>query len=283
MKKNSKVLGKGLNALIAENTTEDKKQKALLELSINDIIPNKEQPRKDMDGIDELSASIKEHGIIQPIVVLKVDGKYQIIAGERRWRASKLAGLEKIPVIIKQSLSAQDKLEIALIENLQRKNLNPIEEAQSYQELMEKFNLDIEYLTKVLGKDRTTITNTIRLLQLPVSIQNDLRSGLIQPGHARPLINLKDEEIVFKIKDKIVKDKISVREIESLVKKYKTKPVPKKKPAKMASHLSDIEERFREKFATKVAITGNDKKGKIMIEYYSQDDFDRILELMDLK
>lgn len=280
MAKSNKVLGKGLNALIDVDISQNSKQ--LAEININDIVPNKNQPRKDIEGIKELADSIREYGVIQPIILLKLGGKYQIIAGERRWRAAKLAGLLKMDAIIKDSVSSKDKLEIALIENLQRKDLNPIEEAQSYKELIEKFDLTVDYLSKVFGKDRSTVTNIIRLLSLPAVIKDDLRNGNLQPGHARPLINIKDEELILKIRDKIIKDQISVREVEKIIKKSKPEPLKKNINKKLSSHLNDLEEKFREKFSTKVKIIGNDNKGKIIIEYYIQDDLERILELLDL-
>ncbi|MBU1077908.1 MAG: ParB/RepB/Spo0J family partition protein [Spirochaetes bacterium] len=281
MKKSTKVLGKGLNALIRDTDAEMGPNR-LAEVNINDVVPNNNQPRKEIEGIKELADSIKEYGVIQPILVMDIGGTYQIIAGERRWRAAKLAGLAKINVIIKKSVSAKDKLEIALIENLQRRDLNPIEEGESYKKLIDEFELSVEYLSKVFGKDRTTITNTIRLLNLPPFIKDDLKHGLLQAGHARPLINIKDEKLMREIRDKIVNNKISVREVERMINKDKIKRSSKTASKKNSSHISDIEEKFREKFSTKVKISGNESKGRVIIEYYSSDDLERIMDVLNL-
>ncbi len=285
MKKHSKVLGKGLQALIRENEIPDQGPQPF-KVNINDIISNKDQPRKEMIGIKELADSIKEHGVIQPIVVSELgNGKYQIVAGERRWRAAKFAGLGKISVNIKTAISPKDNLVIGLIENLQREDLNPVEEAEAYQELINKFSVPVEYLSKVFGKDRTTITNTIRLLSLPSSIKDDLRKGLLQAGHARPLINIQDKKLISDIRNEIVKNKLSVRDVEKLIKNMRNnkKKEPGQKITKEKNKfLVDIEERFQEKLVTKVKINGDDNKGKIIIDYYSQDDLNRFLEILNI-
>ena len=284
MKKSRRVLGKGLQALISESDTiTDSKHD--LEVNINDIIPSKDQPRKNLIGIDQLAESIKEHGVIQPIVVSETEGgKYQIIVGERRWRAAKSVGMKKIPAVVKNSLSSKDRLVIGLIENLQREDLNPIEEGEAYKELMDKFDLSAGYLSKIFGKDRTTITNTIRLLSLPSEVKDDLQKGKIQAGHARPLININDKKLILDIHNKIINDKISVREVERLIKDHhkKTTRSGRQINKHKNSHLNDIEERFQEKFSTKVNISGDNNKGKIIIEYYSRDDLNRFLEILNI-
>jgi ParB family chromosome partitioning protein len=283
MVKKKKVLGKGLGALLEENEIFDD-QKQNLEVSIDHIIPNENQPRKTLEGIEKLSDSVKEHGVLQPIV-LSESGKnqYQIIAGERRWRASKMAGLKTIPAIIKKSVTPKDKLVLGLIENIQRENLNPIEEGEAFQELMNKFKLSIEQLSRIAGKDRTTVTNTMRLLNLPAVIQKDLKDGLYMAGHARPLINVKDMKLLNSIRKKIINEKISVREIEKIIQHHKNGPVPAVPAAKKKLNpaLKRVEERFTEKLATKVKINGSNAQGKIVIEYYSQDDLNRFLDILN--
>jgi len=283
MKKNStKVLGKGLDALISSHKTIQPNKNQVLTLNLNQISPNEEQPRKDFEDIEELSNSIKSHGIIQPLIVLNTGANYQIIAGERRWRAAKLAGLKEVPVIVKESLNAKDKMEIALIENVQRKDLNAIEEAMAYKELIEKHQLSVDGVSRSIGKDRTTITNTIRLLTLPARVQDYLRKGVLQQGHVRPLIGIEDEKLILQIVEKIIKEKLSVREIEHLI--NKNKDIKKKtgsiKVKREDSDLKNAKEQIQEKLATKVKIVGNLTKGKILIEYYSQEDLDRLVELL---
>lgn len=281
-KSNSKVLGKGLDALISSHKTIQPNKNQVLTINISQIAPNNEQPRKDFENLEELSDSIKSHGIIQPLIVLNTGANYQIIAGERRWRAAKLAGLKEIPVIVKESLTAKDKMEIALIENIQRKDLNAIEEAMAYKELVEKFQLSIDGVSRTIGKDRTTITNTIRLLTLPIRVQDYIRKGVLQQGHVRPLIGIEDEKLILQIVDKIIKDKLSVREIEHLINKNKDikkrKGIPKVK--KEDVNLKNAKEQIQQKLATKVKIVGNLNKGKILIEYYSQEDLDRLVEIL---
>lgn len=284
MIKRKSVLGKGLNALIEENkTVED--NNGTSEILLTNISPNPNQPRKSLDGIDHLAASIKKHGILQPILLLKLgNDKYQIIAGERRWHASKKAGLKSVPAIVKTALSEQDKLVIGLIENLEREDLNPIDEAVAFQDLMNKFELTADFVAEQFGKNRSTITNSIRLLGLPKEVQDDLKKGLLQPGHARPLINLTDRKKILAIRKRIIDDQISVRDVERLCKEEKVKIVAK--PQKVVKRnnvfLKDIEEKFQQKFATKVSINGSDNKGKLVIEYYSQDDLNRFLEIMNI-
>ena len=282
--------GKGLNAVIdggrpgkVEKTKAPSPATAGGEviLKINEVEPNKNQPRKEFDqaALEELADSIKQHGIMQPIVVTKQDGYYEIIAGERRWRAAKLAGLKEVPVVIKE-YSPQEVMEVALIENIQREDLNPVEEAKAYQHLIEEYKLKQEDVAKKVSKNRTTITNALRLLKLPDSILNMLISGTISGGHARALLAIDDAKKQQKIADKIVKDKLSVREVEKLVKddgdKSSSKPKSKKKLPQEAIY-EDLEERLSKSMGTKVKIQRkNATQGKIEIEYYSNDELDAI-------
>ncbi len=282
IRKSNKVLGRGLEALISDNKVQTNNKSELLELEINKIIPNENQPRKNLDNIEELAESIKTYGVIQPVIVLNLGEKYQIIAGERRWRAAKLVGLKKVPVIIKESLSSKDKLEIALIENLQRQNLNIIEEANAYRELIENFSLTNEKLSQVIGKDRTTIINIIRLLSLPKEVQEDLKNGILQQGHVRPLINIQNKSVILKLKERIIKNNLSVRQVEKLVNSLNSDNKKQKNIKKLNTHLMNVIEKMQEKLSTKVGIIGDLKKGKIIIEYYTQDDLDRIMEIIDI-
>lgn len=286
-KRNNKVLGRGLEALITnhkgkDNIIKSEERLDILKLDIDKIIPNESQPRKKLKNIDELAESIKMHGVVQPIIVLSLGEKYQLIAGERRWRASKLAGIKKIPAIVKNSISAKDKFEIALIENVQRENLNCIEEALAYKQLVDSFNLSIEKISQMVGKDRSTVSNIIRLLVLPKEIQEDLSNDLLQPGHVRPLINITDEKSILKIKRKIIKNNLSVRQVEKLVSSIKTPSHKKLKNKTVDVHLREIKDKIQSKYMTKVDIIGNTQKGKIIMEYYSKDELERIMDILDI-
>lgn len=280
-KKGNKVLGRGLEALFVDNRIKSESRSDIQKVEVDRIIPNENQPRKKLDHITELAESIKMHGILQPIILLDLGGKFQIIAGERRWRASKLAGLKKIPAIIKESLSSKDKLEVALIENIQRQNLNVIEEARAYKQLLEGFNLSIEKVGQMVGKERSTISNILRLLSLPQEVQDDLSNDLLQPGHVRPLINLPDEKTILKIKDKIIKKNLSARQVEKIVNALKGQEKKSVKPRVENRDLKEISEKIQSRLATKVHIKGNLNKGKIILEYYSSSELDRILEIIE--
>ena len=270
-----KGLGKGLGALIASETNDD--NTGVIEVKINEIEPNSDQPRKyfDDDKLSQLSESIKQHGVIQPIIVKKDNNMYTIIAGERRWRAAKLAGLTKVPVLIKEYTDKQ-VMEIALIENLQREDLNPIEEADAYQRLMEEYNLTQEQIADTLGKSRPAIANTLRLLSLPNSIKNYVVSGDLSSGHARCLIVL-SEEIKQQVAARyIIDNKLSVRETEKYVKKIQ-QDTPKKID-KINPDIVDIENRLKNILGTKVKLLAKNNKGKITIEYFLNDELDRIID-----
>lgn len=273
-----KGLGKGLGALIAADAIEETGLKVL---KINEIEPNKNQPRKhfDDDKLTQLAESIKQHGVVQPIIVKKEDDIYRIVAGERRWRAARIAGLATVPVIIKDITSRQ-VMEIALIENLQREDLNPLEEAEAFEKLLKEFNMTQEELANTVGKSRSAIANSIRLLGLSETVKVHLVSGELSSGHARALIVIEENELQQKAAEEIVKNSLNVRETEKLVKRYLSKKV-KVKQNKSNEELIHIEEKLQNVFGTKVKLLANNKKGKIMIEYYSNDELERILDLIN--
>jgi len=278
MPQRKKALGKGLDALLGE--TEIAETEGVQQIDINMIVPNPNQPRTRFLNIEELANSIKEKGIIQPIIVTKINDKYEIIAGERRWRAARLVGLKTIPAIVRQ-IEENERLELSLIENIQRENLDPVDEAKAYKLLIEKFNLSQEELARRVGRERSTIANSLRLLNLPHRILEDLKEGRLQPGHVRPLINIKNPNLIFELRDKIINEKMSVRQAEELVKKYK--PQQKKRKLKKTQKIPEIiemEENFQQRLGTKVKITGDLNSGKIIIEYYTSDDIERISEII---
>ncbi|MEL5865961.1 ParB/RepB/Spo0J family partition protein [Clostridium cochlearium] len=280
------VLGKGLGALIPDEIHEKEIEEENT-LPIESIKSNNNQPRKSFDEerIKELSQSIKEFGIIQPIIVKKIydENKYEIVAGERRWRAAKLAGLEEVPVIIKE-ISNREVLEISLIENIQREDLNPIEESKAYQELLKNFNLTQEDLSKKLGKSRVAITNSLRLLNLDDRVQEMLIHEIITEGHGRALLAIKDTDIQFQIAQKIVINKLSVRETEKLVKSLnKKEEVKENTKVNNNPYYDDIKNRLEDFFQTKVKIENKNNKGKIEIEYYSEEDLQRIIDILNLE
>jgi len=281
-----KALGKGLEALFPSNesipTIESTDTKNVIELKINEIDPNVNQPRKKFDDekLTQLAESIKQHGIVQPIIVKKEGNSYKIVAGERRWRAARIAGLTKVPVIIKD-LSDREILEVALIENLQREDLNPIEEAEAYDKLINDYGLTQEELSEIIGKSRSAVANSVRLLKLSNENRKNVVEGLLSSGHARALLAIEDEELQNKIADEIILRDLNVRETEKLIRKYlKNKPVDKKIKNKDVEYVQ-IEEKLKDIFKTKVELQKGNKKGKILIEYYSDEELDRILGLFD--
>lgn len=255
-------------------------------LKISKIEPNREQPRKDFneEQLQELADSIKNYGILQPLLVQKKENYYEIIAGERRWRAAKIAGLKEVPVVIRE-YSEQQAVEIALIENVQREDLNPIEEAMAYQRLMQEFHLKQEEIAERVCKNRTTIANSMRLLNLCEEVQQMLIQGVISSGHARALLSVEDPEVQLNLAKKIEKDHLSVREVERMV-KLLGKPEKKKKEKTQDEQLElvfkDLEDRMKTVMGTKVNISRKDKsKGRIEIEYYSEAELERIVELIE--
>ena len=241
------------------------------------------QPRKSFDDVKiaELAQSIKEHGIIQPIILNKKDDYYTIVAGERRWRASKLLGLKEVPAIV-MDLSDKDILEISLIENIQRQDLNPIEEALAYQKLLSDFNLTQEELSKRVGKSRVAISNTIRLTALCDTVKQYLIDEVITEGHGRALLAIEDPKLQSEIAQKVIDEKLSVRELERLIKSFKSDKKTREKTREINPYYKDVTERLQNYFGTKVNISNKNNKGKIEIEYYSDEDLQRILEIINL-
>ncbi|MBS5215789.1 MAG: ParB/RepB/Spo0J family partition protein [Clostridiales bacterium] len=287
-------LGKGLDSLIPmtkkEKTAERKNvnikeaKSAETTLKITEIEPNREQPRKNFneDALLELAESIKNFGLIQPIIVQKKEEYYEIIAGERRWRAAKIAGLKEVPVIIR-TFSELESVEIALVENIQRENLNPIEEAHAYRRLMEEFHLKQDEIAEKVAKSRTAVTNAMRLLKLDERVQQMVVDDMISTGHARALISIEDPEEQINLAHQIFDEKMSVREVERLVQKMQEgRKEKKKKEEREDLFCRDIGEKLKEILGTKVVIRHQkNNKGKIEIEYYSNDDLDRIFSLLE--
>jgi ParB family chromosome partitioning protein len=285
VRKGRVALGKSLDALFSEmdslERVSKKEEREVFEVRLEKIKSSKDQPRLrfNEEKLKELATSIKEKGIIQPIIVKAVEDSYQVIAGERRLRAAKLAGLEKIPVIIKE-VSSNEALEIALIENIQREDLNPIEEAKAYQRLIEEFNLTQEELAHRVGKDRSSIANFIRLLKLPLEIQEAIEKNLISMGHARALAGMKSRILQKKLFHKIIKRNLSVRQVEEIIKKVKNVSRETKKEAIKDPFIKEYEKILMESLGTKVIIKENKDKrsGRIEIIYFSLDDIERIIE-----
>ena len=277
-------LGRGLDALYDNTEAAEAEQKDLIELRISMIEPNHDQPRKDFDedALITLSNSIAEHGIIQPIIVSPSEnGFYKIIAGERRWRAAKMAGLREIPAIVR-TYEKQKAAEVAMLENLQREDLNPIEEAEGYKNLMENFGLTQESLSRSLGKSRSAIANSVRILSLPQNIIDMVRNGLISEGHARTLLSIEDDAEKHRLAEEIINGKLSVRDTEKIAGEKKTaKKIAEKK--EISPEIKEMEKRLSDNFGSKVKIITGRKKGKIEIEYYGNDDFTRIMEKLGLK
>ena len=286
-------LGKGLNALIPEDTVilEPKKGKDKNDdngyslIDINLIKINESQPRKSFDDekIMELAESIKSNGIIQPLILRKDKDEYIIVAGERRWRAAKYIGIKEIPSVI-MDLTEKQILEISLIENIQREDLNSIEEAIAYKKLISDFDLTQEQLSKRIGKSRVAITNTMRLLNLSEDVQQYIIEGVISEGHGRALLAITDSKLQCELAQNVIDDKLSVRELEFLIRKLKTKSEPSKSKAKKETnpYYKEVIEKLENYFGTKVNVTNKNNKGKIEIEYYSEEDLQRILEIINL-
>ena len=299
-----KGLGKGLGAIFGEDVVkesneeltkvkrslpaEEEETKGSLMVKISLIEPNRDQPRKDFneEELQELAESIKNYGVLQPLLVQKKGTSYELIAGERRWRAAKLAGLKEVPVVLRE-YSKQQAMEIALIENVQRADLNPIEKAQAYQQLVKEFHLTQEEIAARVSKNRATITNAMRLLKLDEEIQNLLIKGAISSGHARAILSLEDKQLQKKAAKEVLDRRLSVRETEKLVKRLARASVEKnerteKKDDALALIFQDLEERMKTIMGTKVSIHNKDRnKGRIEIEYYSEAELERIVEMIE--
>ena len=290
-------LGKGLDSLIpnavgeaktkketAKETIIEEKKDAETLVKITMVEPNRKQPRKnfDEDALQELSDSIKQFGLLQPILVQDRKDHYEIIAGERRWRAAKLAGLKEIPVIVRD-YSDQEIMEISLIENIQREDLNPIEEAQAYKRLLTEFNLKQDEVAERVSKSRAAVTNSIRLLKLSDEVQQMVIDDMISTGHARTLLAVEDKDEQYNLAQRIFDEKLSVRDVEKLVKNlHKPEKAPKKTDNKtMEVIYQDIEDKLKQKLSTKVVVTSRGEgAGKIEIEFYNNEDLDRILDMI---
>lgn len=283
-----KALGRGLGTLIPgagapQEQEQEENTGPSPELEIARIVPNRFQPRQVFEdkALEELADSIRIHGVIQPVLVRRLNnGAYELIAGERRWRAAQIAGLKKIPVVVKD-IPDEKSLEIALIENLQRENLNPIEAAEGYQRLLKEFSISQEEIAARVGKERSTITNYLRLLSLPEKIKDYLATSLLTPGHAKAILSIPDREEQVRFAGHLVTRGASVREAEAWSKDWGTKKRKKKVLEKRDPTLRDVEERLQRIFGTKVRIFAEKKGGKVVLEYYTLEDLNRILEVVE--
>lgn len=272
------ALGKGMGALLP---VMEKEQTSYFICPIEDIKPNRAQPRKTFtsEKLEELAASIREQGVIQPLVVIRKANHYEIIAGERRWRAAQKAGLHEVPVVI-QDVSENTALEMALIENIQREDLNAIEEAHAYRALMEKIDLSQEEMAKRVGKDRSTVANSLRLLKLPEEVQRDIIDERLSMGHARALLALDQPELLRKAREEMLKKHLSVRGAEALVKRLKN-PLPKKSKGQELE-VAELVEQLKKRFQAKVEIKTGGRCGKIEISYSGREELSRIIELLGI-
>ena len=286
-------LGRGLNTLIPSAPVKDTESEKILKkeeqikseimVPILKVEPNPNQPRRqfDDDSLQELADSVKQYGILQPLIVKKHDKFYEIIAGERRWRAAKLAGLKEVPVLIRD-YAENEIVEIALIENIQREDLNPIEEALAYKRLMEEFSLKQDQVAAKVSKSRAAITNSLRLLKLDQRVQNLLSEEMITTGHARALLAIEDPDQQYETAMKVFDEKLSIREIEKLVKQMskKKKETPKEENKVQEFLFANIEESLKQALGSKVNIKNRNNKGKIEIEYYSKEELDRLVDML---
>ena len=281
------TLGKGLSALIPEESGENIDENNKILISINKIKSDEEQPRKSFDSekIAELAESIKTHGIIQPLILRRhMQDQYIIVAGERRWRAAKMVGLKEIPAIIME-LSDRDILEISLIENIQRQDLNPIEEALAYRKLLNDFNITQEELSKRIGKSRVAIANTMRLTNLDDRVQQYIIESIISEGHGRVLLAINDKQKQYELAQQVIDEKLSVRELERLIKKFNEDEEEEKiiwRSDDLNPYYKEIKNQLQNYFGTKVNVSNKKNKGKIEIEYYSEEDLQRILDIINM-
>ena len=285
-------LGKGLEALfgnaeidtkeISIEPTEDTKAQGIFFVDINNIKPNENQPRKSFDEekLEELATSIKEHGLIQPVILRKAEIGYEIVAGERRWRACRKAGLKEIPCIVKELTDEQNML-MAIIENMQREDLNPIEEAEGLNQMIVSFGMTQEQVSKSVGKSRPYITNALRLLKLPEAVKNFVSEGKLTTGHARAIAGIGDPEKQLELAKLVLEKNLSVRELEKLIKEnYVQKKKNSRKKIEKSADVIRVEEDLKQIMGTKVNLTQKGKKGKIEIEYYNKEDLERLIEML---
>jgi len=276
-----KALGKGLSALIPDGHDLDEKEEQFFLCPVAAIEPNPNQPRQRFlaHELDELAVSVREKGILTPLLVNKTEAGYQLIAGERRWRAAQMAGLERVPVVVKD-VTPSESLELALIENIQRKDLNPIEEALAYRKLLEDTASTQEMLSRRLGKDRSTIANLLRLLKLPTVIQQDVIDDRLSMGHARLLAGITENNQQRVLRDAIIKKGLSVRQAEALARKLKKPPTPKKVLSKDDPYIQSLSDNLKRSLGTKVEIKKEGKQGRILLYFYSDDELDRLVEFL---
>ena len=276
-----KALGKGLSALIPEPPNLLDGDVSFFQCPIESIEPNPYQPRQEFGNqeMEELVSSVKEKGIITPLLVRKTEKGYRLIAGERRWRAAQKAGFDRVPVVVRES-TPMESLELALIENIHRKDLNPIEEASAYKRWIDDVGTTQETLAKKLGRERSTITNMLRLLKLPKSIQKDLINERLSMGHARLLVGLKSPEEQKRLRDLVIKEGFSVRQLEELLKKSRTPPNPKKRNVEKDLYFQSLADNLKRSLGTKVEIKKRGRKGSINIYFYSDEELDRLLEIL---
>lgn len=283
------TLGKGLGALIPEEPEDLREENNKILISINKIKSDEEQPRKlfDSEKIAELAESIKAHGIIQPLILRKyMEDQYIIVAGERRWRAAKMAGLKDVPAIIME-LADRDILEISLIENIQRQDLNPIEEALAYRKLLNDFKITQEELSKRIGKSRVAIANTMRLTNLDERVQQYIIESILSEGHGRVLLTINDKQKQYELSQQVIDEKLSVRELERLIKRFNEEEEKEKVIWSMGMddlnpYYKEIKNQLQNYFGTKVNVSNKKNKGKIEIEYYSEEDLQRILDIINM-
>lgn len=275
-------LGKGLDLIFAENVSEE--SSAASEIKLSELEPNRDQPRKDFDeeALAELADSISQHGVLQPLLVRPIfGGGYQIVAGERRWRAARMAGLTSVPAVVKELDDAQ-VMEIALIENLQREDLSPLEEATGYQTLMDTYDMTQEEVSRTVGKSRSTVANALRLLKLPPEIHEMIRRGDVSAGHGRALLAFQDVDQMILIADQIVKEDLSVRAVEKLAQKANEAPKAKQERRGGIPYFNEVELSLHDYLGRKVHVNGNEKKGTLQIEFYGQEDLAELIRKLNL-
>ncbi len=290
-KRKNTGLGRGLDALFGEAGFEiagdmdpaeaERAAGGATEISIDDIKPNAAQPRKtfDEDSLEELAESIKQHGLLQPVVVRPSGSGYEIVAGERRWRAFRMAGMKTVPCLIRD-LTDEEATLFAIIENMQRKDLDPIEEAEGLSNMIETYGMKQEQVSKSVSKSRPYITNSLRLLKLPPEVREMVSDGRLSSGHGKAILSLRTKDEQIRLAEKIAKEDLSVRAAEALVSAASGKKKPKKEPAGKSSEIVQIEDELREKLGTKVSLVTGAKKGKIEIEYYGREELDRLIEIL---
>jgi ParB family chromosome partitioning protein len=267
-------LGKGLEALIPSAA-------GVTEVAVESIVPNPRQPRQALDpeALQELADSISEQGLVQPLVVTEAEGGYQLLVGERRWRAAQLAGLEVVPVVVRE-VTPQQMVELALVENIQREDLNPLETASAYQQLVEEFGMTQQQVAEKVGKNRVTVANTLRLLKLPGQVKNSLLQGQITEGHARALLRLESAQDQLEALHAVVQGDLSVRQAEQMIRRMVEEPRPKSPPRERSTQLKALEDKFRQALGTKVTLARSGKGGRLVVYFYSEEELQAIYDLI---